>query len=235
MKNISFRIDEINVNIVLKYIKNIYVRVYPKNNLVKISAPMHTDPDYLRNLAYARVEWARKHCSRLRKQINKHGDLFTEGSTHYVWGRPFKLKLIVTDQAPSIKLSSETMILSIRQFMNSEKIRGILEKWYRTQIKEAAVSIVSKWEPFMGVKVKKLFVRKMKTKWGSCNYRDGNIRLNTDLAKMTPECLEYVVVHEMTHLLEPKHNRRFKALMDGFLPEWKKCRVKLNQFAYSTD
>ena len=87
----------------------------------------------------------------------------------------------------------------------------------------------------MGVKVKKLFVRKMKTKWGSCNYRDGNIRLNTDLARISPECLEYVVVHEMVHLLEPKHNKCFYSLMDGFLPEWKKCRIKLNQFPYSTD
>ena len=121
------------------------------------------------------------------------------------------------------------MVLRVRPGTDEEKKQAIVEEWYREQLKEAVPPLIAKWEPLMGVKVERFFVQRMKTKWGSCNPGTGSIRLNTDLAKKPRECLEYIVVHEMVHLLEPTHNARFVALMDQFMPQWRFCRDELNR------
>ncbi len=109
----------------------------------------------------------------------------------------------------------------------------VIEEWYRKQLKTAMPSLIAKWEPLIGVKVNRFFVQRMKTKWGSCNPDAGNIRLNAELTKKPPECLEYIVVHEMAHLLEPTHNARFRALMDRFMPKWQFYIDQLNQLPVS--
>jgi predicted metal-dependent hydrolase len=121
------------------------------------------------------------------------------------------------------------MVLHIRPDTSEERKQVILAEWYREQLKEAVLPLIAKWESLMSVKVKKFFVQRMKTKWGSCNHRSGNIRLNTELAKKSMACLEYVVVHEMAHLLEPSHNNRFIALMDQYMPSWRNHREELNR------
>jgi predicted metal-dependent hydrolase len=117
----------------------------------------------------------------------------------------------------------------VRPGTGAHKRQAVTAHWYRGQIKKAVVPLLAKWEPVMGVKVERFFVRQMKTKWGSCNYKAHTIRLNTELAKRPPECLEYVVVHELVHLLEPTHNARFVALMDRFMPKWEFYREVLNR------
>jgi predicted metal-dependent hydrolase len=121
------------------------------------------------------------------------------------------------------------MVLQIRPATDEVKKQAVLDQWYRTQLREAALPLIAKWEPLLGVKVQKLFVQQMKTRWGSCNPASASVRLNTDLAKKPRECLEYMVVHELVHLLEPTHNKRFVALMDRFLPEWQFSREVLNR------
>ncbi|MGZ9053164.1 MAG: M48 family metallopeptidase, partial [Rhodoplanes sp.] len=149
--------------------------------------------------------------------------------SHYVWGKRYLLTLVESDEAPSVELTHRRMILTVRPRTDEEKKQAIVDAWYRAQLKEALPLLIAKWEPLIGVKVGRFFVQRMKTKWGSCNKGTRSIRLNTDLAKKPRDCLEYIVVHEMHHSLEPTHNTRFLALMDRFMPNWRLRRDQLNQ------
>ncbi len=139
------------------------------------------------------------------------------------------MKVIEDDVPASVELSHRRMILRARPGWSDTKKRELLDAWYREQLKVALPPLVAKWEPVMGVKAARFFVQRMKTKWGSCNPSARTIRLNTDLAKKPRECLEYIVVHELVHLLEPTHNTRFVALMDQFMPKWQSRRSSLNR------
>lgn len=145
-----------------------------------------------------------------------------------MWGKRYLLKVIEQDAAPEVELKHSAMVLHIRPATTDLRKQDILDAWYREQLKAVVSVLIVKWEPLMGVTVQKFFVQKMKTKWGSCSPASGSIRLNTDLAKKPPECLEYIVVHEMTHLLEPTHNSRFISLMDQFMPKWRFYKEALN-------
>jgi predicted metal-dependent hydrolase len=149
--------------------------------------------------------------------------------SHYLWGKRYLLDVVEVDARPEVVLLHEKMILRVRPGTDESRRQEIVEEWYRAQLRQAATQLLAKWEPLIGVKVEWLFVQRMKTKWGSCRPRSGNIRLNTDLAKKPPECLEYILVHEMVHLLEPSHNARFVSLMDGFVPKWQFYRQALNR------
>lgn len=133
------------------------------------------------------------------------------------------------DAAPSVELKHNRMILRVRPGTDEQRWHAIVEDWYRELVKQAVPPLIARWEPRMGVKVERFFVQRMKTKWGSCNAGAGTIRLNTELAKKPRQCLEYIVVHEMAHLLEPTHNEHFVALMDRFMPKWGYLREELNR------
>jgi predicted metal-dependent hydrolase len=137
--------------------------------------------------------------------------------------------LIEKDAAPAIELSHNRILLQIRPGTSEEKKQAALDEWYRAQLKQAVPPLIAKWEPLIGVKLDRFFVQRMKTKCGSCSHRAHTIRLNTDFAKKPRECLEYIVVHEMAHLLEPTHNHRFISLMDLFMPKWQSHRSALNR------
>jgi hypothetical protein len=143
------------------------------------------------------------------------------------------LEIIEIDEAPSVELKHKKMILRVRPGADEKKKQEVVDAWYREQLRKAALPLISKWEFLMGVKVEKLLVRRMKTKWGSCNYKAGNILLNTELAKKPHECLEYIIVHELAHILEPTHNASFTILMDKFMPKWHFYREKLNHLPVS--
>ena len=149
--------------------------------------------------------------------------------SHYVWGQRYLLKVIGGDLPPAVELKHRQMILHVRPGWDQPKKQELLEVWYREQLKAALPPVIIKWEKLMGVKVQRIFVQRMKTKWGSCNPYAHTIRLNTDLAKKPRQCLEYIVVHEMIHLLEPKHNARFIALIDQNMPKWQLHRDALNR------
>ena len=139
------------------------------------------------------------------------------------------MKVVESDAAPTVELAHHEMILRVRPGADTKKKQAVVEDWYRRQVKEAAPPLIALWEKRMGVKVKRVFVQRMKTRWGSCRPGKGSIRLNTELARKPRECLEYVVVHELAHLLVPSHNARFVALMDQFMPTWKQIRDELNR------
>ena len=149
--------------------------------------------------------------------------------SHYVWGRRCLLSLAEKEAPPAVEWSRSSLKIITRSGMNANRKHEILSAWYRQQVRQAAGKLIQKWQPKMGVHVSRLFVQQMKTRWGSCNTRTGSIRLNSDLAKKHPACLEYIAVHEMTHLLERAHNERFTRLMNGFLPQWRQLQDMLKQ------
>jgi hypothetical protein len=187
------------------------------------------DLDTIRVFAITKLGWIKSQQQKLREQERETPREYLDRESHYVWGKRYLLKLVEKDAAPTVELKHSKMILQIRPHASEMKMQEILEAWYRVQLKEAVLVLVEKWEPLMGVRVEKFFVQKMKTKWGSCSPVTNSIRLNTDLAKKPPECLEYIVVHEMVHLLEPTHNSHFIALMDRFMPKWRFYKDQLNR------
>ena len=146
-----------------------------------------------------------------------------------MWGKRYLLLVSESEAPPSIELKHGRMLLRVRPRTDERKRQSLVEGWYREQIKAAVTPLLAKWQPQMNVAVERVYVRRMKTRWGSCNYKARTIRLNTELAKKPPECLEYIVVHELVHLLEPTHNARFVALMDRFIPSWEDHRQVLNR------
>lgn len=219
----------IAVDVVQKDIKNIHLSVYPPNGRVRISAPMRMDIDTIRVFAIAKLGWIKSQQKKLREQVRETPREYLDRESHYVWGKRYLLKIEAHDAPPIVELKHSRVILRIRPEASKEKKQEVLEAWYREQIKAALPPLLLKCEQLMGVKAGRCFVQKMRTKWGSCNHITANIRLNTDLAKKPSECLEYILVHELAHLLEPSHNQRFINLMDRFMPKWRFYKEQLNR------
>ena len=225
----KIELGEIAVEVVKKDIKNIHLSVYPPAGRVRISAPLRMNLETIRVFAISKLGWIKRQQKKLREQQRETPREYFDRESHYVWGNRYLLQVIEADAAPAVELRHSKMLLRVRPGTSDTKKQAIVDEWYRAQIKKAVPSLIAKWEPLMGVKVERFFVRKMKTKWGSCNAGSKSIRLNTDLAGKPPECLEYIVVHEMVHLLMPGHGDRFTAVMDRYLPSWKQVRQTLNE------
>lgn len=223
------QLGNIAVDVVLKDIKNVHLSVYPPNGRVRIAAPTRMSLDTIRVFAISKLSWIKQQQKKLREQERETPREYLNRESHYLWGRRYLLTVLEKDRTPSIELRHRRILLSVRPGASEDRKQEIFEVWYREQLKQAVLLLIAKWQPLMGVTVSRVFVQRMKTKWGSCNPTARHIRLNTELAKKPPECLEYIVVHEMLHLLEPTHNSRFIILMDRFMPKWQFYRQVLNR------
>ena len=231
----QFKLGEIVVDVVLKDIKNIHLSVYPPAGRVRISSPWRMDLNTLRVFAISKLDWIKRQQQKIRAQERETPRECLDRESHYVWGERYLLTVVQGDQVPSVELRHNQMVLHVRPGTTEAKRLVVIEDWYREQLRLAAPALIKRWEPLLGVQVGRLFVQRMKTRWGSCNASRRSIRLNTDLARKPRECLEYIIVHEMVHLLEPSHNRRFIALMDRFMPKWKFHRAALNRLPVRHD
>lgn len=225
----QIELGDIRIDVVLKNIKNIHLSVYPPTGQVRIAAPERMDLDTIRVYAISKLGWIRDQQRKFQAQERETPREYLNRESHYVWGKRYLLKVVEVEAAPSIELQHSRMILSVRPGSDERKKQEVLEAWYRKQIKAAVGSLIEQWEKRLEVTVEQVNIRRMKTRWGSCNHRKGRILFNTELAKKPRECLEYIVVHEMMHLLEPTHNAKFISLMDQHLPQWKAIRDELNR------
>jgi predicted metal-dependent hydrolase len=223
------QLGNIAVDVVLKDIKNVHLSVYPPSGRVRISAPSRMSLDTIRVFAISKLDWIKQQQNKLREQERETPREYLDRESHYVWGNRYLLKVAENNSAPGVDLKRNILFLRIRPGSSEEKKQAALEEWYREQLKEEVPPLIAKWESLLGVKVKRFFVQRMKTKWGSCSHGAGSIRLNTELAKKPAECLEYIVVHEMIHLLEPTHNSRFSAFIGKFMPKWQFQREEQNR------
>ncbi len=225
----QIKLGDIAVDVVLKDIKNVHLSVYPPTGRVRISAPKRMKIDTIRVFAISKLNWIKQQQTKLREQERETPRDYVDRESHHVWGRRYLLTVSESDQPPSIELKHSRMLLRVRPRTNEDKRQALVEEWYREQLKEALPPLLARWQLLLDVRVERFFVQRMKTMWGSCNQEARTIRLNTELAKKPAECLEYIVVHELVHLLEPTHNARFVALMDRFMPKWQFHRQVLNR------
>jgi predicted metal-dependent hydrolase len=225
----QIQLGDIAVDVVLKDIKNVHLSVYPPTGRVRISAPRRMSMETIRVFAISKLDWIKRQQKKLREQERETPREYLDRESHYVWGKRYLLTITESDEPPSIGLTHSRLILQVRPHTEEKKRQTLLEEWYRVQLKKAVPPLLARWEPLLGVKVERFFVQRMKTKWGSCNHQARTIRLNTELAKKPVEYLEYIVVHELVHLLEPTHNARFVELMDRFMPNWQFYRQVLNR------
>jgi len=225
----TIRIGGIKVDITHKDIKNVHLSVYPPTGSIRISAPTRMRIETIRAFAISKLGWIRKQQEKLLTQEREMPRKFIERESHYVWGKRYLLEVVEGDEVPSVAFKGRKVRLHVRPHHGEEKRLEIVQAWYRGLLRDETPALIAKWEPLIGVTVETLNVQRMKTMWGGCNPAKKSIRLNTELAKKPRECLEYIVVHEMVHLLEPTHNARFVSLMDRFQSNWRQRRDLLNQ------
>ncbi|MGC8732132.1 MAG: M48 family metallopeptidase [Halothiobacillaceae bacterium] len=224
----TIELGDITAEVVRKEIKHIHLVVYPPHGRVRITAPQRYKLDMLRVFAINKLGWIQTQRRKMQAQEREAPRAMLERESHQVWGMRRLLKIEVVDAAPSVELRPRTLVLRVRADADHAKREAVLQAWYRHSLREAVAELLPKWEKRLGVKVSRVFVQTMRTRWGSCNPDKANIRLNTELAKKPPSCLEYVLVHELLHLIEHRHSPRFRALLDRHLPGWEGQRDVLN-------
>lgn len=222
-------LSDLRIEVVRKDIRNLHLSVHPPIGQVRIAAPKQMSLDAIRLFAISKLAWIRAQQHRMLAQDREAPRRYLDRESHHVWGRRYLLKRVEQEAAPHVEIQAGRLVLRVRPGSDEARCQDILEAWYRGQIRSVIPDLLGKWEPILKVKVGRVIVQRMRTRWGGCNPRSGIIRLNTDLARKPLECLEYILVHELVHLLEPTHNARFVALMDLFLPTWKSLRERLNQ------
>lgn len=226
---IQIMLGGIPADVELKDIKHIHLSVYPPNGRVRITAPKRLDLETIRVYALTKLGWIKKQQDKFRLQDRETQREYLERESHYLWGDHYLLHIVEVEKPPVIEVGHHEITLSVRPGSSEAKKQAIMDEWYRRQLREVAQPYIDTWEKRMGVEVQHVYVQRMKTRWGTCNTRKGSIRLNTELAKKPRTCLEYVVVHELAHLIEPSHNAHFKALLDQYLPNWRQLKDELNQ------
>lgn len=225
----KFSISGLEIDVLRKNVKNLNLRVYPSDQKIRVSVPRFTPENAVIRFVEEKIPWIKKHLSRQTRKSQKPTLKFITRETHPVWGNMAELNIQERNKPPAVTFNENgTLFMGVRPGTGTSKKAAVLREWYRAELKKAIPTLIEKWEPRMGVSVKEFGVKKMKTRWGSCNIRDRRIWLNLELAKKKPALLEYVVVHEMIHLLERLHNQRFYAFMDEFLPNWKSLKNELN-------
>jgi len=227
----TFELSAIPIELEYRSVKTMRLLVYPDGR-VKIAAPEGMSTEYIKKFAASKIDWIKKQRDRFlkstaEKKRPKTGTLRNH-SAMYVWGKAYELELIERRGNPKIVLEDGYMKMYVRPDSTRAKRLEYLDKWYSRILKEAAPALVKKWETVTGIGVEKLYVRNMQTHWGNCNTVSQTMRLNSVLAKRHPECLEYVIVHEMLHVIEKGHNRKFYRLLAKYIPQWKTIRKKMN-------
>ncbi|GHC95347.1 metal-dependent hydrolase [Nocardiopsis terrae] len=218
----------INIDVVYKDIKNLHIGVYPPLGRVRVAAPLHFDDERVRLAVIQRLPWIKRQREQLRSADRQTTREMVPGETHYVWGARRRLKVVERPGRAHFEVDGDRLVLYAPDGTSAERRRELLDQWYRGQLRRVVPDLIAKWERVLDVSVPRWSIRRMKTKWGSCNRETGHIWFNVELAKKNPYCLEYVVVHEMMHHLERNHGARFTRLMDKFMPNWRSLRDQLN-------
>ncbi len=222
-------IGQFQIEVVRKNIKNMHLAVYPPKGRIRLAAPVKTDSDVIRLFAASKLGWIKRHVKNFEAQARETPREYITGESHYFFGKRYSLRVIETAGKSKVELKgTKTIRLYVKPDASSENRRAVLTTWFRKQLKLQIPGLLAKWEGIIGVKPSFWGVKAMKTKWGACNAQEKRIWINLELYKKPINCLEYILVHEMVHLLESSHNEVFVAYMNKFLPNWRKHREELN-------
>ncbi len=231
----NIRLGDIDIAVTCKAVKNVHLSVHPPAGHVTLVAPTGTRLEVARAYAISKLGWIRDQQVKLLAQARETPRQFVERESHYLWGRRYLLSVVEKDVKPAVSRDHRRITLTVRPGSSLAKRQEVVEEWHRALLHETVPALIRKWETRLGVKVSGYFFQRMKTKWGGCNHRAGNIRLNTELIKKPKDLLEYVVVHEMLHLLEPTHSERFVVLLEQHYPTWREARAELNELPLAAE
>lgn len=226
--NDVIQIGELTVTVTRKQVKHVHLSVHPPHGTVTLVAPLDTRLEVARAYVITKLGWIHAQQTKLQTQARETPRQFVTRESHYVWGKRYLLSVIEHDQKPTVTMSHRRITLYVRPESTHAKRAETMHEWHKSLLHQAVPPIIQKWEPRLGVTVAGYFLQRMKTRWGSCNPQARHIRLNTELVKKPKELLEYVVVHEMAHLIAPNHSERFVALLDAHIPAWREAQAELN-------
>ncbi len=229
----KIKLGEIMIDVELKDIKNVHLSVYPPKGRVRIAAPQRMHLDTIRIYAISKLSWIKKQQKKFQTQVREAPREYLTKEGHYYLGSRYLLKVIEHDAPPVVNIKHKSIQLFVRPSTDMQKKHTIMDEWYRKQLRELVPPVIAKWEKIMGVSLNEFGIKKMKTKWGTCNREAKRIWLNLELAKKPFHCIEYIIVHELVHLLERNHNDKFIAYINHFLPEWKHLKNELNKLPVS--
>lgn len=231
----TIQIGELSIRVTKKDIKNVHLSVYPPDGRVTLTAPSETRIDVARAYAISKLAWIRQQQRKFESQARETPREFIERESHYLWGRRHMMTVIHREGKPAISLDHRRITLRVRPNTGRPKRQQLVHEWHKSLLHSVVPALIRKWERKLDVKVSRYFLQRMKTKWGSCNHRARHIRLNTELVKKPKDLLDYVILHEMAHLLEPKHSPRFVQLLDTHYPCWREARAELNELPLAAD
>ena len=231
----TIRLGEIAIAVTRKDIKHVHLSVHPPSGRVTLVAPKGTRPEVARAYVISRLGWIRSQQSRFRGQAREPRRQYMERESHYLWGRRYLLSVREEDAKPSINLGHRRIALTVRPGSSLTKREAVMHEWHKALLHDAVPGLIRKWESKLGVTVAGYYLQRMKTKWGGCNHRARNIRLNTELVKKPKDLLEYVVVHEMLHLIAPTHSEQFVTLLTKHYPSWREARAEMNELPLAAE
>lgn len=231
----TIQLGEIAITVTRKDIKNVHLSVHPPEGRVTLVAPKATRLEVARAYAISKLGWIRQQQAKLNDQARETPRKFIERESHYLWGRRHLLSVTYRDAKPSVSFNHKRIALIVRPGSGSGKRAEVIHDWHKSLLHGVVPALIKKWEPKLKVKVTGYFLQRMKTKWGSCNHSAGHIRLNTELVKKPKDLLEYVIVHEMAHLIEPIHSDGFIAILQQHYPTWREARAELNDLPLTAE
>lgn len=223
------KLSELSIKVIRKNIKNTHLSVYPPNGRIVLVTPKNIRFEVARAYVVSKINWIRLQRVKLREQAREFPKKFIDRESHYLWGQRYLMKIIRKQSKPSVVINGKYIILTIPTGFSLSKRETVIHNWHKSLLRIFASTLIEVWEKKFNVKVSNLFLQKMKTRWGSCNKVAGNIRLNTELVKKPKYLVEYVVIHELAHLIEAKHNSRFIKILNEHYPNWRDARSELNQ------
>lgn len=230
----QIEVSNFSIDVIRKSIKNMHLSVYPPTGRVRIAAPLNVDDEAVKLFAISKLAWIKKNQRKFEMQDRQMPRIFEQRESHYFEGKRYLLRVTEQNAPPRVEIKTKTYIdLFIRPNATVEQRQNCINEWYRKQLKNQIPQLIKKWEPIIGVSVSDWGVKQMKTKWGTCNIEQKRIWINLELAKKPYNCLEYIIVHEMTHLIERHHNDNFLAHLDKNLPKWKLYKDELNRLPVS--
>ena len=231
----TIQIGEIAIAVTRKDVKNVHLSVHPPSGRVTLVAPKATRTEVARAYAASKLGWIRDQQAKLHGQARETPRQFVDRESHYLWGRRYLLSVREEETKPSIRLDHRKITLTVRPGGSRTRREAVMHAWHKALLHDAVPELIRNWEPKLSVEVAGYFLQRMKTKWGGCNHRARTIRLNTELVKKPKDLLEYVVVHEMLHLIEHTHSERFISLLDQHCPTWREARAELNELPLSAE
>jgi predicted metal-dependent hydrolase len=229
------QLGDVRIAVTRKDVKNVHLSVHPPEGAVTLVIPRNTRPDVARAYAATRMPWIRDKQARLRGQARETPRNYVGRESHYLWGRRYLMTLVERDAKPFVTLDHRRITLTVRPGSSTTRKREVIHAWHKALLHAAVPLLIRKWERRLQVTVAAYHLQRMKTKWGSCNHRAGSIRLNTELVKKPRDLLEYVIAHEMAHLIEPTHGERFVALMNKYYLTWREARAELNELPLAAE